>query len=229
MGSRGLVVTASLIARNCGTRDGQGSREVGPALIRALLDLGPPPDIAGNTGGTMTDSYNPIMRTFGRVRAALLRSLDVARHEVRPGADLETLIPAPVRRAAWRTLRRDGLPVPALQLTPLERKVRTAVVLKTARSFILWPQQWPALVVAVPLGVLEYWASCRRAVRLPLGLKTLGELVIYLTTFREHQGSGYRWTRNEIATKVRLIVAESMGVPLDAVQPETTLEELGAC
>jgi hypothetical protein len=54
-------------------------------------------------------------------------------------------------------------------------------------------------------------------------------MVLYLTSFREHRGSGYRWTRNEIATKVRLIVAESLGVPLDAVQPETTLEELVTC
>jgi hypothetical protein len=186
-------------------------------------------DTAGRKGEPMPDSYNPIVRTFARFRSALLHSLGVPRNEVRPGADLETLIPIPMRRAVWRTLRREGLRVPFLQLTPLESRLRTAVVLKTALSFLLWPQQWPALLVAVPLGVLEYWASRRRAVHIPIGLKTVGELVLYLTSFREHRASGYRWTRNEIATKVRLIFAENLGVPLDAVQPETPLEELFDC
>jgi hypothetical protein len=53
-------------------------------------------------------------------------------------------------------------------------------------------------------------------------------MVLYLTCFREHKASGYRWTRNEIATKVRLVIAESLGLDLEAVQPEQTLAELGA-
>src|SRR5262249_7512827 len=69
--------------------------------------------------------------------------------------------------------------------------------------------------------------SRRRAVHLPLGLRTVGELVLYSTCFREHRGSGYRWTANEVATKVRLVLAESLGVPLDAVRPENTLAEMG--
>ena len=43
----------------------------------------------------------------------------------------------------------------------------------------------------------------------------MGELVIYATRFSEHKDSGYQWTRNEIAMKVRMIVAESAGMPLD--------------
>jgi hypothetical protein len=177
----------------------------------------------------MAESYNPIVRTFARFRAGLLRSLDVPRNAIRPWMDLETLIPIARRREVWRSLRREGLRVPALELAPLESKLHTALVLKSVVSFFLWMQHWSAWLLALPLGALEYWWSRPRAVHFPLGLKTVGDMVLYLTSFREHKKSGYRWTHNEIAFKVRLIVAEALAVPLDAVQPEKTLEELGAC
>jgi hypothetical protein len=172
--------------------------------------------------------YNPFVRTFARFRAVLVRTLDVPRHAVRPWMDLETLIPVPVRREVWRCLQREGLRVPALEFAPLESRLRAAAMLKTIASFLLWPQQWPVFLAALPLEAIEYWLSLSRAIHFPLGLKTVGDLVLYLTSFREHKGSGYRWTYNEIAFKVRLIVAEALAVPLERVRPESTLVELGA-
>jgi hypothetical protein len=64
----------------------------------------------------MSQEYNPIVRMFGELRAVLVSSLDVARHEVRPSAKLAALIPARKRREVWRRLRRQGVRVPALQL-----------------------------------------------------------------------------------------------------------------
>jgi hypothetical protein len=176
----------------------------------------------------MPPQYNPIVRTFGRFRAALVSSVGLARHQVHPEASLESLIPAHRRREVWRHLRRQGLRVPALELAPRERLWQVFGVLKTAVSLALWLRRWPALLVAFPLGLVAYGLSRRRAVHFPLGLRTVREVVLYVTSFREHSDSGYRWTSNEIATKVRLIVAESLGLPLDAVQPEKTLAELGA-
>src|SRR5262245_44047889 len=175
----------------------------------------------------MHQPYNPIVRTFGQFRAGLVGSLGLARHEVRPGTPLETILPARRRREVWRRLRRQGLRLPALELSPQERARHLVGVLRTAASLALSLQKWPALLLALPLGLLAYAVSRRRAVHLPLGLRTVGELVLYSTCFREHRGSGYRWTANEVATKVRLVLAESLGVPLDAVRPENTLAELG--
>jgi hypothetical protein len=93
-------------------------------------------------------------------------------------------------------------------------------------KFALALQRWYALLLALPVTMVVYWAGRRRAVHFPLGLRTVGELVIYATHFGEHKDSGYRWTRNEIALKVRMIVAESVGLPLEAIQPETKLAEL---
>jgi hypothetical protein len=75
------------------------------------------------------------------------------------------------------------------------------------------------------------WWSRRTAgppVQFPPCLRTVGELVLYSTCPAEHKESGYRWTRNEIALKVRLVIAESMGLPLEAVRPECTFAELEA-
>jgi hypothetical protein len=175
----------------------------------------------------MPEAYNPIVRTFCQFRAGLLSCVDVSRHEVRPGTPLETLLPVTRRREVWRQLRRQGLRLPALELSERDRGRNLLRVLRAAVSTAFYLQRWYALLLAFPLALAVYWASRRRAVHFPLGLSTVGELVIYATCFAEHKGSGYRWTRNEIALKVRLIVAESVGLPLEAIQPERTLAELG--
>jgi hypothetical protein len=176
----------------------------------------------------MAPSYNPIVRTFGQFRAALVDSLGIDRRHVHPRAALDALIPGQHRREVWRRLRRHGLRMPALELSPGERARHTLAVSKVAVSLALGLQHWLALLAAFPLGLLAYGLSRRRAVHLPLRLRTVGELVLYLTCFRDHKGSGYRWTHNEISFKVRLVVAESLGLDLDAVRPEKTLAELGA-
>jgi hypothetical protein len=176
----------------------------------------------------MQQPYNPIVRTFGQIRAALLSSGDVARRDIRPDTPLEWLLPESERREAWRGLRRHGLRVPGLELPPRERLLTAFEVVRTSVSLLLWLQRWSALLLALPVGLAAYWASRPRAMVFPLGLRTVGELVLYLTSFREHQESGYRWTHNEISFKVRLIVAECLGHTLDHVRPESTLAELGA-
>jgi hypothetical protein len=180
----------------------------------------------------MTESYNPIVRTFCQLRAGLLSHLDLARHEIRPGTPLESLLPEPRRREIWRELRRQGLRLPPLVRS--ERDIRRnglvfgGLMLKAAVAWAVGLQMGWALLAALAPGLVAYWANRRRAVHFPLGLGTVGELVISMTNFGEHKASGYRWTRNEIELKVRLIIAESLGLPLDAVKPECTLAELGA-
>jgi hypothetical protein len=174
----------------------------------------------------MPPQYNPIIRTFGRFRAGLIASLGVDRRAVRPDSRLDDLIPAAERREVWRHLRRQGLRMPALTLTHREQTRTVLGVLKTSASIALALQRWPALLAALPLGLIAYFASRRRAVHFPRHLRTVGELVLSLTSIPEHKGSGYRWTRSEIELKVRLVVAESLGLTLDEVQPEMTLAEL---
>lgn len=172
------------------------------------------------------DPYSPIVRTFCRFRAGLLASLDVARHDVRPATPLESLLPVERRRAVWEQLRREYLRLPELELSARDRRRNLLSITRMVVSAAVSLRSWQALLLAFPLALAVHWATRRRAVHFPLGLKTVGEVVIYATSFPEHKDSGYRWTRNEIALKVRMIVAESAGLPLEAIQPETRFAEL---
>jgi hypothetical protein len=174
----------------------------------------------------MPVAYNPIVRTFCKLRAALLSNREIARIEIRPGTALETLMPMGARRLTWRRLQQHGLRMPVLELSERDRRRNCFHVLRGLVSSACYLQTWYALLLIFPLAAAVHWASRRRAVHFPLGLKTVGELVIYTTCFAEHKGSGYRWTKNEITMKVRMVVAESAGLPLEDVQPETRLMEL---
>jgi hypothetical protein len=176
----------------------------------------------------MPESYNPIIRTFCQFRAGLRNCIDIDRHEVRPGTPLEAILPEQSRQEVWQELRRRGLRLPDLERSERDGWRIVFRALRAAVSSALFLRRWTALLLVVPLALALSWATRRRAVGLPRGLKTVGELVIYATCFGEHKASGYRWTRNEIALKVRLIIAESLGLPLDAIQPETTLAEMAA-
>jgi hypothetical protein len=170
----------------------------------------------------MAEAYSPIMRTFCRFRAGVLRYIDIDRHAIRPGTPLEFLLPVPIRRAVWEHLRRHGLRPPALEFSKRDLEGVAWAVLRGAVSAGISLQRWSALFAAIPLIVAIYGAHRRQAVELPRGIKNVGELVLYMTRFADHKESGYRWTRNEIELKVRLIIAESMGLDVDDVRPECT-------
>jgi len=176
----------------------------------------------------VAEQYNPIVRTFNQLRAVLRESLGVARHHVCPEMPLELLIPVDRRREVWGRLRAEGLPVLDLELSSWDEMQNGLVALKTAGSLALMLQAWPALLTFYPLLLIACCASTRRAIHFPCGLTTVGELAISLTSVRDHQDSGYRWTYNEISTKVRMVLAESLNLDMEQVQPESTLAELGA-
>jgi hypothetical protein len=174
----------------------------------------------------MPGAYNPIVRTFCVLRAGLCESLGVDRRDVRPATPLDELLPVDRRREAWKQLRRRGLQLPALELSGRDLHRNFWMVLRATVSLAVHLQRWSAMLLAIPLAMVVHRVTRRRAVHFPLDLQTVGELVIYATRFGEHKESGYRWTRNEIALKVRMTVAESVGLPLEAVQPETRLMDL---
>jgi hypothetical protein len=174
----------------------------------------------------MPEAYNPFVRTFCRFRAVLLERLDLDRRAVRPGTPLEAIIPVWARRDVWDHLRRRGLDLPALHLSERDCRRNVLSVSMVTLSLAILLQSWWALLLVLPLSVAVYRASRRRAVHFPHPLTTVGELVFYATRFGDHKDSGYRWTRDEIALKVRMIVADSTGYSLEEIRPETRLKDL---
>lgn len=181
----------------------------------------------------MSPAYNPIVRNFCRLRAVLVETLGVDRDAVCPCVPLADLIGP------------EQLPTVLVRLCEvgfrpgnLERKLTEwplCGVMPVVLSFwlmaaVLW-QSWQVLLGALP-GVIAFgWAACTvtrtRTVSVPLGPRTVGEWVIYLTRFSDHPG--YRFTRREIALKVRFIVAETLGIPVDRVTEESSfIEDFGA-
>jgi hypothetical protein len=188
--------------------------------------LHPSPPFAVLGGVIMPEAYSPIVRSFCRFRAAVRNHVDIARHDVRPETALETLLPFEARREIWQELGQQGLELPPLEFSERDSWRILLRVVKVAVSSAFYLKSWYALLVALPTAPAVFWAGRHRAVHFPHVLKTVGDVVIYGTRFADHKHSGYRWTRNEIALKVRLLVAESAGLPLDAVQPETRFADL---
>jgi hypothetical protein len=172
--------------------------------------------------------YNPIVRTFGQLRSALTEVLDLPRVSIRPDVPLAVLLPVENRRAAWEKLRSEGVDLPGLELPHWLRETTGWTVSVTTVSLALLLKDWWALAYGVELGMVGYKVTRPWAICIPLGLATVGELSMFLTSFREHRDSGYRWTRNEISFKVRQIVAESLGRRLDEVHETSTFSDLGA-
>ena len=66
----------------------------------------------------MMAPFYPTARTFYRLRRELIEVLGVNRQEVRPSTRLEDLVPRNRRRAVWQHLRKQGLELPELSLSP---------------------------------------------------------------------------------------------------------------
>jgi hypothetical protein len=173
--------------------------------------------------------YNPIVRVFGQLRAALAEATGVPSRAIRPWTELEWVLPLNRRRELWRAMQRQGLRLPALELPHRAGWLGCLVLTipKVASVFLLgWCLGSLAAVVAVALLVLLSRPWVRE---FPAGLRTVGDLTLYITDDAEHRASGYKWTRNEIAFKVRVVLAESLNIPLDQIDMKSRLNrDLGA-
>ncbi len=174
----------------------------------------------------MEAKYNPIVRIFGRFRAALMSCSGIPRHEICPAARLDQLLPVDRRRDIWERLRGQGLLLPDLVTSPAVSWTSSLGVLGLAGTVALALHSWLGLLVFFPFGGIAYRATRPYAVHFPGGLTTVGELVVCLASFKDHKESGHRWTREEISLKVRVLIAKHLNVPLDKVRPETTWQEL---
>lgn len=175
----------------------------------------------------MPESYNPIVRMFGRYRAALCASVGLPRHRVTPSTRLDALIPPNRRRSAWAALRATELRVPGLELSLTALAISALLVIMALSSICLWAGRWwaPALAV-VPVWYAAYRASRPWAVHFPLC--TVGELVVYGTRFSDHTASGHRWSHGDVSLKVRMVMAEALNMRMEDVRPDASLADLGA-
>jgi len=170
--------------------------------------------------------YNPIIRTFTRLRASLIRLTGRPRSEIRPSTPLHELLPVAGRRAIWAELEREWPRMERLTLpVPIGKLVCCCVLLGTIASAAAL-QQVAALAVIVPLTLVIFTITRPWVVAFPIERQTVGDLVLQLVQIRDHRACGYRWTRNEIAFKVRWTLCEACNVPFHEITLDKTLIEL---
>jgi hypothetical protein len=177
----------------------------------------------------VAEGYNPIVRVFGRLRAALSAATGAPRREIGPGTELESLLPRDRRRKLWRNVEQQGVNLPPLERSWGPLILGCLMVVAGPVGITVLLRHWAGLLTVVPLGVLAILATRPWAIEFPIGLRTVGELALDLTHYAEHLDSGHRWTRNEIAFKVRAEIAGAMGRSLSEVRLECRLRaDLGA-
>jgi len=167
----------------------------------------------------------PTVRTFFRLRCELIEVLGVDRRGVRPSTRLAELVPLHRRRAVWQHLHNQGLDLPDLGLPP---RGDTIAVLGFLIGAVLAVGLLRSLLALLAIAHLAHciWKVTRPfAVHIGCGPVTLRDAALYLTPYRDHKD--YPWSHAEIAAKVRLIISDSVGIPLEEVQPQTRFTDLG--
>ena len=175
----------------------------------------------------MSEGYNPIIRTFCRLRKELMDNFGATRRQIRPTAALDSLVPLEKRRDFYQRLRRAGFHVPPPGLSAPVALLSTLVILVPTALIALWLQSWLASCLVVPLGFIVCRANRRWAVHLP-ARSTVGEIAFHSTALGDHVKDGGWYTRQDILRKVQFVLAESLNIDTEEIQREKTLRDLGA-
>lgn len=166
-------------------------------------------------------------RTFYQLRRALMAAMPMDRRNVHPASDLEALIPPRRRRAVWKQLWKQGLPIPlglsarvfnisAVVVGLLSGGVTSALVVIDEKAPIL-----PMFICCLGLIGSAAWLITRPlAVRIR-PYQTVGAAVRFLTPSGVRDpGSQMNLSREEVAEKVRSILSRILRMPPARISEE---------
>lgn len=217
-------------------RDGPTLATVGD-LHRYVLERLGPEDRAGCLSNV----------AFYRLRRALTDTFGFDRARVRPETSVETLLPRGSRPDDWRRLRASlGLTLPALErpgwvyhvvlpawVVGILTTAYLLVILVIDREGLFYNRE-PLVATAVVgfLVAVGVELATRRLERLlPPGCESVRGLVEALVSlnFARLLSSQRRWTRDDVWTTVRGLVARQFQLPPDEVTESTRfVQDLGA-
>lgn len=177
---------------------------------------------------------------FRDLRQSLLQVQSVSRTMVRPSKQIADVIGPHGRRRIWHELERvlgarlPGLERPALLINAT---INVGFALWCATlGLILMQAPWPVLTITaitLPLIWTIWWiATLPFAVVLPRAVSTFGDLTRWLNNtqngvfVRRFQPHLAEWLDpDEVWTRLRNIVSNELGVPLEQVTPEARFVE----
>jgi len=132
----------------------------------------------------------------------------------------------------WKQLRKEGFRLAPLSLSPKMHRIALAMHGTKLIATAAWGFNVLNLVLLVPLSILTWLATRPWAIHVRYGPITVRDAVIVSTPTKAilahlRSNRSERLHHQFVSTRVRLIIAESVGVPLEAVQPESKLVDLG--
>jgi hypothetical protein len=150
-------------------------------------------------------------------------------HGVRMTDRIEALIPPEQRRQVWQELQQAGFELPELRLSPRVFMIAAALVLAPVLLLVLSLRKWSMILCLFELSVIAHRLTRPLAIYPPLGYETIQQLVVHLSRFTMEDYKAGLWTQEEIAARVRQILADTAGVSVERITRDTRLEELFGC
>jgi hypothetical protein len=158
-----------------------------------------------------------------------LREIAPPTNDLSGSEELAAVLPLEDRRTAWRELRRAGFDLPELELS---RQVfwSAALLVLMPLGLLCWASRTCFIIGSlVELTFLAYKLTRPLAVHPPAWCRTVGQAALCLRCVSTPDGRGVPWTREEIAERIRMIIAESANLPIDAVTEDARFRDLLGC
>ena len=167
----------------------------------------------------------PTTKCFYEIRRLLLEKLPVKRRDIRPSTRLNDLITRRLRRRILKSLSKRSLWVPTLQPPGVMKWIGLVFGLAAGLTVGVFSTLAGQIVGGIVLGVITFYAtwtasylfSTPFAVRFPVGYETVGDLVRRATPNYESQDE----INTNVLDRIRLIVSQQMGVPIEKLAAQT--------
>ncbi len=179
--------------------------------------------------GLQPKTHCATSRGFYRTRRALIQSVGLNRDQIRLDSKLEELIPTEQRRNAWGFLRQAGLALPVLRLSSVQIvAILSAMAMVAAISIALTHAVLPIVFGSLFLTGYAFLFASSFARTIPNSCNTVRNLVIQLPPCPLDPPLNKGLSREEVAQKVRLIISNGLGVPIEKVSNEARfVKDLG--
>ena len=165
-------------------------------------------------------------KCFYEVRRLLLEKLPVKRRDIRPSTRLNDLITRRLRRRILKSLSKRSLWVPTLQPPGVMKWIGLVFGLAAGLTVGVLSMLAGQILGGIVLGVATFYATWTAsylllipfAVRFPAGYETVGDLVRRVTLNYDAKDE----IDVRVLDRVRRIVSEQMGVPIEKLAPQTS-------
>lgn len=172
------------------------------------------------------NSDSKINQTFPHLRESLIYLVPATPDQITPPRPFAVLIPPQDRRRVWQDLRAAGYDLPELHLPASVGLLVAILVLLPVALAAFALKNWTVLLSLGELGLLARRITRPWATQPPIGCETVQEAVILLTPFTRADYQAGLWPQEEIAAKVRRIVAQATGVPFAEITDQTRLDDI---